>query len=155
MDINDIIKMRGEFIKMALYYGVDEDTAKDVVQDLYVKLIELENKEGSFERITYKGKLNKVYVFNTIRNIIINKRRYTDRNIRIEKDDVIPEFTIQQTEIKEKLSQMDIFSQQLYDAYMKDNISMRELSKRTNISVTTIFYGVKNIRENLKPIFYE
>ncbi len=155
MNVNDIINMRGEFLKMALYYGVDEDDAKDVVQDLYLKLLELQEKEGSLDRITFKGKLNKVYIFNAIRNMILNKKRYSDRNVRIEKDAVIPEFTIQQSEIKEHLSMMDIFSQQLYDAYMTDNISMRELSKRTNISVTTIFYGVKNIRENLKEIFYE
>jgi len=140
---------------MAKYHGAGYEDAQDIVQDLFVKLLEIEKKEGSLDRLTYKGKINTVYLFNAIRNIAHNKRRHTDRNVQVEKDSSIPEFTIQTSEVKEHLKSLDPFCQKLYSAYMQDNISMRELSRKTNISVTTIFYGVKNIRETLKEIFYE
>lgn len=155
MRVKDVANMYQDLLKIAKYHGVDYEDAQDIVQDLFVKLTEIENKEGSLDRLTYKGKINTVYLFNAIRNITINKRKYSDRNLQIEKDSVIPEFTIQTTEIKEHLKTLDPFCQKLYAAYMQDNISMRELSRKTNISVTTIFYGVKNIRETLKEIFYD
>lgn len=155
MKVADITHLYPELMKMAKYHGATEEDAADAVQDLYMKLLEIQKKEGSIDRITYKGNINTVYLFNAIRNIVLNKLRHSKRNVHIEKDSVVHEFTIQQEEVQEHLKTLDPFCRKLYSAYMQDTISMRELSRKTNISVTTIFYGVKNIRETLKHIFYD
>lgn len=188
MKVKDVTNMYQDLLKIAKYHGVDYEDAQDIVQDLFVKLTEIEKKEGNLNRLTYKGKINTVYLFNAVRNITLNKIRSKKNNIRIIDDydemisrersdgvlysgknrnipsaikddfltdDTNPEYDVKKAEIKEHLKTLDPFCQKLYTAYMQDNISMRELSRKTNISVTTIFYGVKNIRETLKEIFYE
>ena len=148
--------MYSKLLDMAKYHGADYEDAKDAVQDFFLKLSEIQQKEGNLDRLEYNGKMNLVYMFNAMRNIVYNKHR---KNERIQRsgllDATVPPATLHEVEVNEHLKTLDPFCQKLYSAYMQDNISMRELSKKTNISVTTIFYGVKNIRETLKEIFYE
>lgn len=159
MTVNDVIKHYDKLLDMAKYHGLDDATSKDVVQDLFVKLIELQQKEGSLKRIFYNGNINFVYVFNAIRNMAVNIQKKSNRMIC--SDNIIgghtDAFTLHEMEVEERLLAMDDkrYYHKLYHVYFKDDISMRELSKRSGISVTTIFYSVQHIREQLKDIFYE
>ena len=149
--------MYPKLLDMAKYHGAGCEDAQDAVQDLFIKLLAIQQKEGNLNRLEYNGNINLVYIFNALRGIVNNKRRYDNYRLGNEKLSAnrTCEFTLHECEVNDRLKKMDGFSQQLYRAYMEDNISLRELSRRTNISVTTIFYGVKKIRETLKDIFYD
>ena len=156
MVVKDILNLYPKLIDIARYHNATTEEAEDVVQDVYLKLQEIEKEEGDLDRLTYKGKINMVYLFNTVRNMVYNKKRHTNRIYCI--DDFEPEIhphSMIETEVNNKLNDMGAYYHSLYDAYFNDIISMRELAKRSKISLTTIFYGVKHLKDELKPIFYD
>jgi len=158
VEVKDITHMYLKFVDMATYHGATLQDAEDSVQDLFIKLLGIQQKEGNIDRLEYKGSVNMVYIFNALRGIVYNKHRSNNRTADREiwvGELVDHQQTMHITEVQDRLKTMDGFSRKLYTAYMEDSISLRELSRRTNISVTTLYYGVRQIREQLKDIFYE
>ncbi len=157
MQVKDIVHLYDKLLDIARYHNATVEEAEDVVQDLYLKLMEIQEKEGNINRMTYRGKINMVYLFNTLRNKIYNNKRTTNRCVCL---DNMPELvqhppSMAGVEVNDRLVKMGAYYHKFYDAYMNDNISMRELAKRTDISVSTVFYTVRAIKMNLKSIFYE
>jgi len=157
MEVKDITYLYPKFLDIAKYHGASPDDSQDIVQDLFEKLLIMQEKEGSINRITYKGQINMVYLFNAIKNRVINNRRYHKKFIDT---DFIPERTGNETsfisiEINNRLHRLGPYYHKLYSAYIEDDISMRELAKKTDISLTTIFHSVQHIKVNLKPLFYD
>ena len=155
MKVHDITNLYPKLLDIAMYHNATQEEAEDVVQDLFVKLKEIEIKEGSIDRLTYKGKINMVYLFNSIRNRVYNQKRYSNKFICIA--DISPmeshAHSLAQSEIDDQLVKMGSYYHKLYHAYFNDNISMRKLAEETNISLTTIYYGLRHIKNTLKPIF--
>lgn len=155
MKVTDILHLREKLIGIARYHNATQEEAEDVVQDVYIKLLEIEDKEGNIDRLTYKGKINMVYLFNTVRNRVYNIKRITNRCVCIDEVGSVPthEHSMIKAEVDAKLLEMGAYYHSLHDAYFNDSISMRELAEKSKLSLTTIFYGVKHIKENLKPLF--
>lgn len=146
-----------------MYHGASKDDSQDIVQDLYERLLRIQAKEGNIDRIFYKGKVNMVYLFNAIRNRTFNHLRDKKKTVAIDDETyleykrnkiVSPDDTLLESDVDNILLKMGPYYHKLYDAYIKNDISMRGLAEATTISLTTIFYGVKHIREILKPICY-
>ena len=155
MTVNDITSKREEFISIAMWHKIQRDEAEDVVQDVYLKLCQMQCKEGSIDRIYWKGELNMVYIFTMIRNIIATKKKKASRTVYVEQ--YFNEGQIEQpgTLIKEVdvvLQKEGAFYHKLYVAYFNDKISMRKLAKETNIGTQTIYQGIKHIKTKLKAI---
>lgn len=160
--IDEIAKRHNEWRKMAFYLGATTDNVDDIVQDFYIKILEIEETDGSLQRITGEnGKLQTYYVFKIIQSVVINGIRakkkdifdenYIDENendyIKIEINDT---YSILMVEIKAVIDNMREYDQMLLELYFVYGFSFREIERRTSIPTRSVFNIVKNAKELIK-----
>ncbi len=157
MKVDDVVYLSYQMIDMALFNGATPEEAEDVVQDVFLKLCEIQEKEGNLNRLMYKDEPNKSFLYTAIANRVFDLKR-KQRMVDVDIDTVSSRNVTYQEgsverEINEKLTSMGRWYHSLYHAYFGDDISIRKLSARTGISVTTLYWSLKHIKEQLKPIF--
>jgi hypothetical protein len=155
MQVKDITKYYKEFIAIAKYHDTDDETAKDVVQDVFLKLCEIQQREGSIDRLTYRGKLNMVYIFNAIRNTIYTKKKKAKKMQYVwayANEGMSEQPGMLLGEVNEMLQNEGAFFHKLYISYFNDKISIRKLSKETGIGTNTIFQGITFIKNKIKAV---
>jgi len=80
--LNDIAKRHIEWIKIAKYLGANRDEVDDMVQTMYLKLGEIQIKEGSLNRFAnYNGTINTIYLFKMLHNAFIDIKRAENKTI--------------------------------------------------------------------------
>lgn len=84
-------KYQNECMRMAMSIIKDKEIAEDVVQDFLMKLVMIENEEGSIERIYYNGVPNKVFMYRSLMNRYIDKWRKRKNGPSITYMDELPE----------------------------------------------------------------
>ena len=77
LSINSFTERQIDWVKMAKSITGNSDTANDLVQEMYVKLLEIEKREGSLNRLSYNGEPNTFFVFTILRNLHIDSKRIT------------------------------------------------------------------------------
>lgn len=151
MRFAEAAKRRQDFIRIACSIGASRDEAEDIVQELMIRLLEIDRREGNLIRITKEGKLNMSYIFRAIKNLKEKNFRWK----RIINQDATypiivsqPESTLE-LDIRIKLDKMHRYYGMLYDAYLQDG-SMRILSKGSKIALRTIWNDLKYIKTELR-----
>jgi RNA polymerase sigma factor (sigma-70 family) len=160
--IDSIAVRHKEWRKMALYLGATAQNVEDIIQDFYIKIIEINSADGNLKRITGEnGKLHTMYVFKIIQSNVVNDFRskkkdifdenYTDENevdgIQIELTDSYSELM---AEIKNVIDGMREYDQMLLELYFVYGFSFREIEKRTSIPTRSVFNIVKNAKELIR-----
>jgi DNA-directed RNA polymerase specialized sigma24 family protein len=148
---------------------------EDFVQEMYLRLNKYVKNP---DKIMYnETDVNKFYVYITIKNLyndyLKDKSKY--HMVRLDDIDFVYEIVettpeaqkkseIQRQKAEEKLIDMiqqevngwdRWYDQKLFKVYYETDISMRKLSKDTNISVTSIFNSCKNYKQILNTKFAE
>ena len=160
---------------MGLSMGIPSHLVEDFVQEMYLRL----NKYvKSPDKIMYsETDVNKFYVYITIKNLYNDylKEKSKYHMVRLDDIDVVYEIVeptpeaqkkseIQKQKAEERLIDMiqqevngwdRWYDQKLFKVYYETDISMRKLSKDTNISVTSIFNSCKNYKQILNTKFAE
>jgi RNA polymerase sigma factor (sigma-70 family) len=160
--IDSIALRHNEWRKMALYLGATAQNVDDIIQDFYIKIIEINATDGNLNRITGEnGKLHTMYVFKIIQSNVVNDFRakkkdifdenYTDENevdsIQIELTDSYSELM---AEIKSVIDSMREYDQMLLELYFVYGFSFREIQRRTSIPARSVFIIVKTAKELIK-----
>ena len=160
--IDSIASRHNEWRKMALYLGATAHNVEDIIQDFYIKIIEINSADGNLKRITGEnGKLHTMYVFKIIQSNVVNDFRakkkdifdenYTDENevdgIQIELTDSYSELM---AEIKNVIDGMREYDQMLLELYFVYGFSFREIERRTSIPTRSVFNIVKNAKELIR-----
>ena len=160
--IDEITARHNEWRKMAFYLGATTDNVDDVIQDFYIKILEINETDGNLQRITGEnGKLQTYYVFKIIQSIVINGIRakkkdifdenYIDENendyIKIEIND---SYSFLMLEIKAVIDGMREYDQMLLELYFVYGFSFREIERRTSIPTRSVFNIVKNAKELIR-----
>jgi hypothetical protein len=73
--IEEIAARRVEWVRMARKIGADEDLAQDLVSEMFIKLLEINKSPEGLARIEYKGDINTMFIFVTLRNLYIDHYR--------------------------------------------------------------------------------
>lgn len=163
MTVQDVYKYQSDLKRIARYHTPDNEAAADAVQNFYLKLCELQNKEGNLDRIFYKGKLNMVYVFTAIRNIIINEYRLT-KNLEpfenIEEEPITEDEQELTTDemcriVKDELNKMREYDKLLTLTFYTENHSIRSMSKAVGISARNIHYTLQRVQKQIKSVILE
>lgn len=155
--MKDILELHDEWIRIARYVGCPESIAHDVVQDMYVKLLEIKQKEGSLDRLYQNGTLNKGYIFATLSNMYAMHRRkptsvpYNER----EREDYInlpmeDKFESLMGKIESMLREMHWYNSKLLLTYVNEDHSIRSLSKATRISARSVQHTLKKVKDHIK-----
>lgn len=148
----------------------DSNSAQDLIQDTYVKLLEL--SDDRFEAIRFGPfDLNTYWVYITMKNHFLNKvKKQKETYIDVQESIIFEKESIDTTDEKElqferlnkeindyldelEKDQARWFQAKLFRVYLNDGHSMESLSKHTGISKSTIFTTIRNMRLELREKF--
>lgn len=159
--LNEVAKLHKEWL--AMVYSIGGDLyAEDIVQEMYLKL----HKYTSYDKVMNNGKVNKFYVYLTLRSIQFTYLK--DKNLIIktpidELYNLADESSIEEQIAFNKICKLvdketenwHWYDKQVFDLYRFNNISFRKISEQTNISWVSLFNTVKNCKLKLKNKFQE
>ncbi len=157
------------WISMGISMGIPSHLVEDFVQEMYLRLNKYVKEP---KKIMYnETDINKFYVYITIKNLYNDYLKERSRHHMVRLDDIDVTFEIveptpeaqrkaevekQRAEerlidlIQDEVGSWDSwYDQKLFKVYYETDISMRKLSKDTNISVTSIFNSCKNYKQIL------
>lgn len=154
--IDKLALKNNDWINIVKSFGADEHTAKDVVQNMYIKLHEWEER-GNNSILYNKDEVNYYFVFKVLRSVWIdllrkNKKYIPTDNKKIfvksnEQEQSEVDFTIG---LKEKLEKMHWYDKRVFDIVCIQGISMLQLSELTGISYYSIKRTIKKVKKHLK-----
>lgn len=140
-----------DLIKISNYYGFYNDACKDVIQELYLKLLNLKD----INRYTIDDEPNMYIIFAILRNLIYDIRKKENRFIKNELFDIPIEdeeldndkylFTI-----KEINNIENWFSKRLIKIYLNDEHTIRSLSAATKIGTNVIHRTIFKFKCDVK-----
>tara|TARA_R110002020_G_scaffold338579_2_gene553887 strand:+ start:1324 stop:1839 length:516 start_codon:yes stop_codon:yes gene_type:complete len=159
LTINDFIPLENEIKAMVTHLG--SKSPEDSVQEVYMKLLNIQDKEGNLDRIEYKGKPNKSYLYLIARSVVVTEHREAAKDVKrgeaflqsldsaedmeyiLEREEMLDRF------IKE-FEDMHFFSKKVFSAYVLDNHSINSLSEATLIGKQTIRNEIKYVKEKIR-----
>lgn len=155
--LREVAKLHKEWVKIARVYGAGE-AAEDCVQDAYLKL----QRYASPEKIFTKGKLNKGYVFFTIKTVVMQyhkDKQYHEEDIPHKPKDV-DHYT--DKSVEDFWDSIDYYTKKNYDLpkrvlykMWRAGYNIRDISYCTDVSVPTIVKELKEIKYDIKEKFKE
>lgn len=118
---------------------------------MYLRLLKYTNQE----KIVKDNEVNKAYVWFTLRSVYMMylKEKSKIDKIRIGDDFDIPDDSSEQFELKRVYSYIDKwewYDKMLFTTYINSDLSIRQIAKKTGISLTSVFYTIKNCKQALK-----
>lgn len=176
--LEDLGKMHNIWVAMARNLGVPLHLAEDLIQEMYIRLNKYVKDEA---KIYYKdtGEINRFYVWMVIRNMTVSMRRAKGKNVTLFIDDclenendrrqiedkaVSDDFEMEKELARERLLNKVSegvndweywYDRKLFNLYYMSNMSMRDISRSTGISLTSIFNSCKNYKRNILEEFGE
>ena len=156
--LKEVAKFHADYLRIVQSYGEDF-YAEDIVQEMYIRL----DKYSAAEKVIKKdGTVNRAYIHFTLRNIFKDLMNERSKHRKVDLDeakhlgveyDYIPRSKgqmILEAKINEETRNWHWFDVKLFKIYRNEGKSMRELSKETRISTSTIFHRIKYCKERLK-----
>ena len=152
------------WIKMLVNLGCGVEDAKDLVQDMYIRLHDLVKDP---KRIMYGDQVNRYYVWITLRNMYFSSLKKKRNNIFYElrdSDDVeLNEynssednaFLFLESQIESITSKWEIYDKRLFELYFMQGLSLRAISKGSKIGLTSIHTSVLNYKRILRESLSE
>lgn len=158
-----LAKQNDDWIRIAYGMTNDMDDAKDLVQDMYLVVLE---GTRSIKDITYKDQINRYFVWKLLRSLFIDKFRKKNSKKHIHTWELRPEDeSIKDTEynydedsafqsvmdkVKNITSEWKPYDRKLFDLYFMHGQSLRQISSGAGIGLNSIHNSVKSYREILR-----
>lgn len=154
--MNKIVIHHKEWVKIVNSFG-EYFFAEDIVQETYLMLLKWSNEEKLFTN----GNLNKGYVWLALKNTFLMSLRNENKIQKVDIESIAMLQQEQNNELKhesysrlltildQEVASWHWYDQKLFKLYKDSNLSMREISKETNISVTSIFNTIKNCKARI------
>lgn len=162
MDMDKVARQYDEVLAMAVNICQQQrDVARDLTQDLMLKLTEMERREGNLARVLVGGKINKGFIYTALRNNYIDWR---NKEGRLAKDARVPEGQQQpisstELDVRTRLRQLDALAghehygqyyEKLFHTFVLEGHTYRSFQAATQISVSTVFYEMKFLKAELR-----
>jgi RNA polymerase sigma factor (sigma-70 family) len=157
--LDDIAKRHVEWVKISKYVGAKPDEIDDIIQTMYLKLGEIQLKEGSLDRFAnYNGTINTIYLFKMIHNAFIDIKRAENKTIP-HQDQFNPVESPEMAEyahgalmdeVKKAIDELRDYDQMLLELHFVYGHSMRDIEKRTGIPTHSVFNSIKNAKQFIK-----
>lgn len=157
-----------DWIRMAQSFGITKEQAEELVQEMFIRIFDYVKEP---EKILYnEDEVNTFYIYITLRNLyygnIHTSRKknpivfYTDE-IKITDFEGMRETgldSIEEKQEKEKLFERVEnlvedwywYDKGIFNLHYHKGMSMREISRETNISLSSIFNTLKNAKEIIR-----
>ena len=147
------------WIKMLVNLGCKVEDAKDLVQDMYIRLDRLVKDP---QKMMYGDEVNRYYVWTTLRNMYFSKLKKDRVSIFYElrdsdeseiddydtlEDDAFRSIT---DKIDNITSKWTIYDKRLFELYFIEGLSLRAISKGSKIGLTSIHTSILNYKQILR-----
>lgn len=163
MTIHDFAREHDRIIKMAASISGDNDNAQDLAQELYIKLIAIEQERGNLSHICYQGKPNLSWCYTVMRNIFISEKRKETQTTEIPEHLQEAPDTIEEAESKDQalndmwhvISKLNSQEATSYECryllyYVSTGKSIRQIAIEAGTTIHVIHNAIKNARERIK-----
>ena len=146
-------------MKCAYNFTKDHDEAKELLQDVYLYLLEMKD----IEKIKWNGELNLLYIYRIIKTkFLTNKKRsisyleltddneYNDEIYNIDEDTV---WTNRLQVVQDELSgtgSLHWFDAKLFSVYIDEDHSLTTLAEATKISRSSCWTSISKTKKYLK-----
>lgn len=127
----DFYKEHEKWVSYAETFGAG-DYAEDIVQDAYIKAIE-------------KNIVQTPLFYITLRNMVMDFHRQNKRNVV-----PLPENESISESLFEYINRWYWYDRDLYLMYIEKQMTLREISEATNISLASVHKTIKHCNEKLK-----
>lgn len=160
----DLLQMLGakhkDWCAMVRSFGCPDDLVEDFVQEMYLRMYKYVQTP---DKIMYGDEINTFYVYVTLRNMyadyaksktkfrVINNG-FPPEHAEMDYEPEEYELLLQDltTEIWDEVDSWHWYDAKLFKIYMTTEMSMRDLSKETTISLRSIFNTLKNGKQRIK-----
>lgn len=173
--LEDIAREHKLWIKYCLNFGVPHHLAEDLVQEMYLRINRLVKDET---KIYYKGEMGKVnhfFIWTTLKNMWITLVKQQQRNpykgfTDVEFDESWSMTHLDSVENREELLAIDRlidkiyaevanwkhwYDRELFRVYFGSHIGLRQLSRDTKISLSSLHNSIKKYKNTLREEFRE
>ena len=174
--LNILSKRHREWVKMAKSFNLSDNDANEIVQEMYLRLY---NYTKSVDKIMYnKEEVNTFYIYITLRNLFYSKftnygksknkkmilfsdidedkcnsliNRMVDDNQEYD-DNIKKKINLEQLcdKIDSIIEDWYWYDKKLTKLYFNTKMSMRDISKETKISLSSIFNTLTNAKEKIR-----
>lgn len=151
-----LAKRNDEWIRMAMSFGADRDSAKDLVQDMYLRMYKyVENPE----RIMYnEDEVNTYFVFVVLRNLFISSQKSMSFEMLEEIDGEMEEpnydsenaYNRLLDELWEEVESWHWYDTKLFKLYHNTDMTIKRISEETKISERSIWNTLDNGRKRIQ-----
>jgi DNA-directed RNA polymerase specialized sigma24 family protein len=144
-------------MQCAYNFTGSKDKANELVQDLYLKLLELQD----IKKIMYKEDINLYYIYKMLRSIYLNGQKKSITMLPIDEE----LYNLSTSEYDEQadsdweralalsneaLDQLYWFDAKLLRVYIEENHSIQSLHNATGISNSTIWTSMKKTKQYVR-----
>ena len=156
MILEILSKRHDEWIRMAMSFGSDRDTAQDLVQDMYLRMYKyVENPE----RIMYnEDEVNTYFVFVVLRNLFISSQKSMSFDQLEDIDGEIEEPNYEAENayndllegLWEEVESWHWYDTKLFKLYHNTDMTIKKISEETKISERSIWNTLDNGRKRIQ-----
>lgn len=150
-----LFQKNNDWIEICKSFGLDEETAKDLTQEMYIKIqLKIENDKLD---ISYNDDINYYYIFKTLRSMFIDlyrkkKKVSIVRNLtEYSKSDVYVNYDAKYEQIQEELDKMYWYNKKVFEI-VNSGTSIAELSRKSGIPYYSLYNTYKKVVDKLKQI---
>jgi DNA-directed RNA polymerase specialized sigma24 family protein len=141
----------------AFNFANDKLEAENLVQDLYLKMLELKD----IKKIMYKDDINLYYLYKMLRSLFLNNQKKSnptqainDDMLEIHQEEYSYEIDSEFEEVvkltNEALDKVHWFDSRLLKVYIEEKHSIQSLHDATGISNSTIWTSMKKTKQYVK-----
>jgi RNA polymerase sigma factor (sigma-70 family) len=166
MMLDRLVKHHDLWIKILINLGCEKIDADDLVQDMYIRIYDYVKNE---ERIFYDDDINKYFVYKVLRNMYFSylKDGYSnvfpveeifDKEDENNIEEILDEnayFAYLMDSINDMVKDWTPYDKKLFDLYFIRGLSLRKISKGTNIGLSSIHNSILNYKKQLRDVLLE
>lgn len=156
------------WIKMLVNLGCEVELAKDLVQEMYLRLDRLVEDE---DRIMYNDSINRYFVYTTLRNMyfshLTKKSKVTiypllesdDEEVSADEfEELLDEnayFRFMLDKVYDMLDGLHAYEKQLFRLHFIEGQSLRKISRESKVSLSSVHNSIKNQRRMIRALLLE
>ena len=151
--LQKIFKDHRKWINTTKRMGCTQEEAEDIVGEMYCIIGKMLNNGLD---ISYGDEVNYYYIYMTLRTTFLqmknkqNKMNNVSLDLALELEDgEYIDFESENEKVEQALEKMHWYDKKVYNL-LQDDYSIRELSKKTNITYHSLYNTFRKVKEQLK-----
>ena len=154
-------KKHNTWVEVTMSFGLAQDDAEDIVQDMYIKIYNWLEKNDRNATIMYNdSEVNYYFVFKTLRTLFYDYTRKANRRQKVPEkaseevsEDYIYDLIdheINEERLREALDKMYWYDKKVFDLVYRQGWSMLQLSNVSGISYYSIYRTIQKVKKTIK-----